>query len=265
MEDRRFSDREGVRVPKPIVYDAAPDGLRYGLREILHGLGYRAPTDQRRILCLAMRTSPDPDNWTDYPNVDDEVVRLLTFGPWYRLLDALERIPLYLSPELTALYYSEMNLLLSEEGVGYRFEYGKLTRVGAEEFHAALDQTRSALGNERFAEALRQLERAVEFRNSRPPDWANAIKEAVNSVEATLQIVYARPGVALTTISSDDFPPELPSGIRQLFRSLYSQGSGTVGARHASIGGNEPTAARAELAIHVAAALHTYAVAELDV
>ena len=39
-----------------------------------------------------------------------------------------------------------------------------------------------------------------------------------------LQIVYERPGVALTTIVSEDLPQELPGGIKQLFRFLYGQG-----------------------------------------
>ena len=56
-----------------------------------------------------------------------------------------------------------------------------------------------------------------------------------------------------------------PRIVKQLLRTLYSQGSGTTGARHASVEGIEPTGPRAELAIHVAAALHAYVVSELDV
>ena len=97
-----------------------------------------------------------------------------------------------------------------------------------------------------------------------PPDWPNAIKEAVNSVEAVLQIIYVRPSVALSTIVTENVSPSVPGGVQRVFKALYSQGSGTVGARHASIGGNDPTAARAELALHIAAALHAYAVAELN-
>lgn len=98
----------------------------------------------------------------------------------------------------------------------------------------------------------------------RPADWANAIKEAVNSVEAVLRIIYSRPGESLTTIVREELPEDVPGNIKGLFKSLYGQGSGTVGARHASIGGNNPSGPRAELAIHVAAALHAYAASELD-
>ena len=163
-----------------------------------------------------------------------------------------------------ATYYQEMNALFAEERIGYRFESGAIVRQGTEEFHGAVRLARIALGDERFAEPRRQFQSGYDFRNRRPPDWPNAIKEAVNSVEGVLQVIYCRPGVSLTTIISENLPAELPGGIKQLFRSLYSQGSGTVGARHASIGGYEPTGPRAELALHLAASLHDYAVSELD-
>ena len=147
-----------------------------------------------------------------------------------------------------------MNALLADEGIGYRFESGQLIRVGTDEFHSAVNSARNSLQGDRFAEPRRQFDRANQFRNSFPPDWPNAIKEAVNS-----------PGVPLTTIMTDSFPSDVPGGIKRLFRALYSQGSGTEGARHAAIGGDQPTASRAELAIHVAAALQAFIVADLDI
>ena len=247
-----------------MTYDDAPDGLRYGIREVLEDLGYTTPKLQRFILCKALRIPPDQYNWTDYPNVENEVVDLIAIEPWYKFFDALERIPKFLPAEQVEEYRHKINALFTEERVGYRFEEDVIVRLGTQEFHSVIEQGLTALEQERFAEARRQFERGYEFRNSLPPDWANAIKEAANSVEAVLQVIYGRPGVSLTTIVSEKFPDQVPNGVRQLFRSLYSQGSGTTGARHASIGGNDPTGARAELALHLAAALHQFAASELD-
>ena len=264
MPGQTFSMRAGFMENGPLVYDDAPEGIRYGLREVLEDLGYAGPTSQRRILCKALRVMPDSGNWSAYPNVDDEVTQLVSIQPWYRFFDALERIGKFLPNENVASYHEKMNELFSEERVGYRFESGSILRMGTVEFHGAVEGALTALQDDRFAEPRRQFQRAYEFRNALPPDWANAIKEAVNSVEGVLQVIYQRPGDALTAIASQNFPDQLPGGIKRLFRDLYSQGSGTVGARHASIGGNEPTGPRAELAIHVAASLHGFAVAELD-
>ena len=248
-----------------MIYDRAPEGLRYGIREVLQVLGFNKPSQQRSILCKALRTFPDTDyNWSEVPNIDDEVSQMLVSTIWYKYLDAIERLPIYLDRFYIGVYYKKMNALFAEEEVGYRFDSGRLVRVGSDVFHATVRAAQSALQDDRFEEPRRQFERANDFRNGRSQDSANAIKEAVNSVEAVLQVIYDRPGVSLTTILSEDLPADLPGSIKGLFRSLYSQGSGTVGARHASIGGNEPTGPRAELAIHVAAALHAFAIAELD-
>ena len=264
MIDQPFSRREGLRTDEPLIYDDSPTQLRYGLREVLEELGFSVPSSQRFILCKALRIMPNRDNWSEHPNIESEVQDLIAVEPWHKFFDAIERIPKFLAEEDVPLYYEKMNALFSEERIGYRLDSGIIVRLGTEEFHEAIRLARIALGSERFAEPRRQFERGYEFRNRRPPDWSNAIKEAVNSVEGLLQVIYSRPSVSLTTITSEDLPPELPGGIKQLFRSLYSQGSGTIGARHASIGGNEPTGPRAELALHVAAALHEYAVNELD-
>ena len=264
MTSQPFSAREGFRGQDPLIYDEVPDGVRYGIREVLMVLGYRTPTAQRRILCGALRVPPDTYNWSDYPNVDSEVASLTSVYPWFKFLDGLERIPLFLSSELVHTYFEKMNELFADESLGYRFDSGNLVRVGTEEFHVAIETARHALQGDKFAEPCRQFERAYQFRNSFPPDWPNVIKESVNSVEAVLQVIFDSPGVALPTIVTQNLPSELPGGIKRMFSALYSHGSGTVGARHAAIGGNEPTGSRAELAIHVASALHAFAVAELD-
>ena len=265
MLNQSFSVREGLGIDTPLIYDDAPDALRAGLREVLDGLGYKTPRSQRSVLSKAFRVIPDSQNWSDYPNIDDEVVKMITTGPWYKFFDALERMRQSLrDDEEVATYYEKMNALFAEERVGYRFETCNIVRIGTEEFHVAVTEAQHALQDARFVEPRRQFERANELRNQRTADWANAIKEAVNSVEAVLQVIYGCRGVALPTIVSQNFSDELPGGIKKLFGSLYSLGSGTVGARHASVGGNEPTGPRAELAIHIAAALHAFAVAELD-
>ncbi len=264
LPDQPFSRRAGHGAEDPVVYGDAPGALRYGLREVLDDLGWTAPSAQRHILCKALRMIPNKYNWSEYPNIESEVQDLIAIEPWYRFFDAMERIPKFLAEEDVATYYQKMNALFAEERIGYRFESGAIVQLGTEEFHTAVGNARIALGDERFAEPRRQFELGYDFRNRRPPDWANTIKEAVNSVEGVLQVIYCRPGVSLTAIISENLPAELPGGIKQLFRSLYSQGSGTVGARHASIGGNVPTRPRAELALHVAASLHEFAVNELD-
>jgi hypothetical protein len=267
LTNQPFSKREGHRGDLPLIYDAAPVALRSGLREVLQDLGHKTPSQQRRILCGAFRVLPDSSNWSEYPNIDREVSELLETEPWYLFFDALERVPKYLDGTIkpyhnsAATYHTKLNLLFAEERIGYRFEGGRIIRVGTEAFHNAVAEARHALQDERFVEVLQQFERACDFRDQIPPDWSNAIKEAVNSVEGLLQVLLDRPRTSLSKIP---LPAELPNGINKMFQALYVHGTQTRGSRHAGIGGDEPTGPRAELALHIAAALHAFAVAELD-
>ena len=111
---------------------------------------------------------------------------LLEKRPWYQFFDALERVPLHLPDGKVKSYHNQMNALFADEGIAYRFELGRIVRRGTEEFREAVTEARHALNDERFQEVLRQFDRACEFRNQIPPDWANAIKEAANSVEGVL-------------------------------------------------------------------------------
>lgn len=137
MADQSFSEREGLRKATPLIYDDAPHQLRYGVREVLTRLDYRTAFAQRGILCSALRTPPDTENWRGQDE-DNEVINLLVKTPWLEFFDALERIPLYVDDAEVELYYDEMNALLADESIGYRFESGELVRVGTEQFHSAV-------------------------------------------------------------------------------------------------------------------------------
>ena len=129
MPDIPFSAREGLRRERELIFDDVPKGVRYGLREVLHGLSRPTPSQQRVILCKAMRVQPDPDNWSDYPNIDLEVAELLFANPWYKFMDVLERLPIYLDQPDRSQYFELMNQLFADEGLGYRFEAGKIHSV----------------------------------------------------------------------------------------------------------------------------------------
>ena len=92
-----------------------------------------------------------------------------------------------------------------------------------------------------------------------PPDYPNAVKEAVNAVEGTLQVVVNMPGTALPTLLSNLNPP-LPSSLKKLYDGLYAYGSASEGARHAGVGGHLPTADEAEIIIHTGAAAIRYVI-----
>lgn len=257
MASDSFSNRYGYAHEKgDLIYENAPEQVRVGLREVLAECSYDSPSPQRAIICKALRIRPDPNNWSEYPNIDYEVDSLIHDCEWFRFYDMCERIAQNMA---SSLFEEKFNKLLREEHVGYQMKEGKMLKIGSKEFDEAVSESRVELGNPRFAVASGQFEKALAFRNSMPPDYPNAVKEAINALEGTLQVLVNMPGTALPTLLSS-LQPSLPSGLKKIYDGLYAYGSASEGARHAGVGGPLPTAGEAEIIIHTAAAATRYVI-----
>jgi len=257
MASESFSQRYGyARERGELIYEDAPEQVRVGLREVLAKCSYDSPAPQRAVICRALRIRPDPNNWSEYPNINYEVDSLIHGCEWFEFYDMCERIAQNIAP---SYFEEEFNRILREEHIGYQMQEGKILKVGSREFEQAVSDARIALGEPRFESALGQFEKALAFRNSMPPDYPNAVKESVNALEGTLQVVMNMLGTALPTLLSS-LAPSLPSGLKKIYDGLYAYGSASEGARHASVGGPLPTAEEAEIIIHTAAAAIRYVI-----
>ena len=49
-----------------------------------------SPPPLRIIICRALRVRPDPGNWSEYPNVWDEVQGLMYGCEWFKVYDIIE-------------------------------------------------------------------------------------------------------------------------------------------------------------------------------
>lgn len=156
----------------------------------------------------------------------------------------------------------KINTLFQEERLGYKFRDDQIEKIGSEEFDQAILQAieQQQIGP-RFEVPLHQLNKALTFRNSMPPDYPNSVKEAVNAVEGVWQVIKEMPGTALPTVLSNLDPP-LPDGLKKIYIGLYGYGSGSEGARHAGVGGHTVDAEEAELIVHCAAAAISYAISK---
>ena len=88
-----FSEREGLRAtPTGIsVRHDAPRALREVLPQLMYGLGWE-PSGLRQVVCQVLMVAPDRGNWSDYPNVADEIDYLLRTCDWYRVYDIAESL-----------------------------------------------------------------------------------------------------------------------------------------------------------------------------
>ncbi len=77
---------------KPItIREEAPEGLRTTILNTAKKLGM-GPKRLRPIICQALNARPDPFNWSEYPNIWDEVQELLYECDWFRVYDIIEDV-----------------------------------------------------------------------------------------------------------------------------------------------------------------------------
>ena len=88
-----FSDRQGYRSGdvEIVVREDAPADLRYGIPQIARILGMSF-TSIREVVCRTLLVLPDPGNWSEIPNVRDEVNYLVGDCPWFKVYDIAEAL-----------------------------------------------------------------------------------------------------------------------------------------------------------------------------
>src|SRR5487761_585668 len=88
-----FSKRQGYTgQPKEITTrEEAPENLRYFVLEAARELDW-APSSLREILCRVLGEVPDSNNWSEFPNVWDEVQRLIYGCEWFKVYDIIEAL-----------------------------------------------------------------------------------------------------------------------------------------------------------------------------
>ena len=88
-----FSDRQGYRpaAAQITVREDAPSELRGAVPLIAKAAGMK-PSAMREVICEVLLVRPDPDNWSEYPNVWNEVAWLMEEAWWYKVYDIAEAL-----------------------------------------------------------------------------------------------------------------------------------------------------------------------------
>ena len=88
---KTFSDRHGFRADdiEITVREDAPRELREAIPLIAKKVGMR-PTKMREIVCEVLLAKPDPGNWSEYPDVWDEVNYHIGKCSWFSVYDIAE-------------------------------------------------------------------------------------------------------------------------------------------------------------------------------
>ena len=257
----RFSQRHGhASADSEItVRDDAPSELRTVLVAIAYEIGLR-PTELRAIACRVLRITPDPDNWSDYPNVDMEVRDALMYCDWFHVYDVIEEIfkvmvgsKLPDSQDSSPEYFSrEVNSYFQQRGIGWQLSDGLIQVRGPVHFEAAVHGAVDSLEHVELRTAQGELREAMKDLSRRPvADLTGAIQHAMAALECVARDLTGESGATLGKIVKDH-PDLLPKPLDQAVEKAWGYASDK--GRHLREG-LLPTYAEAELVVSISGAV----------
>ncbi|MGA2260649.1 MAG: hypothetical protein ABSH28_04345 [Acidobacteriota bacterium] len=261
MNNKRkpFSKRHGftVQPPEIKIREDAPENLRHFVLQIAIELGL-GPSDLRECACAVLHVRPDPNNWSEYPNVWGEVEDLIYGCDWFRIYDFIERVYLRFQKrdkKLAADFEQALNDFFIEQGMGWQMADGEIITRGTEAFEAtvyvaveSLDAAGRNTARDEIHEALTDLSRRPK------PDLTGAIQHGMAALECVARDACGDPKATLGDILKrhpDLLPKPLDTAIEKAWGYASEMG------RHIREG-RQPDRKEAELIVGLAATVSTY-------
>lgn len=206
----------------------APDWLRDLVVTLAYEEKLLNPSDLREFLCRLLLTTPDRGNWSEFPNIDNEVRRLIEDAEWYYVYDLIEWIYKrqaehyrFDAGQIAAQFESSINDCFRRKGVGWQIIEGLIQVRGPAVFeqfvHEAISLTLQSgrnVARKELQESLRDLSRRPE------PEITGAIQHAMAALECVARDVTKEPNLTLGAWlkqNSSVFPQPLGAGIHQLW------------------------------------------------
>lgn len=255
--NRSFSDRHGYRGPEPeiTIREDAPDFLRFQVASIARSCGL-SPTAIRTIVCDILLEVPDPRNWSEYPNIWDEVLGLLRGCEWYKVYDVAEALwrNFEYRPDEQRRFEDDLNRVFREKGIGWELkDPDGIVFRGDPTFAIATEQAVDAFAQSGRYTAAGEVREALKDISRRPdPDRTGAIQHSMAALECVARDMTNTPNQNLgQIINSLALTPPLGDAVHKLW------GYASQNGRHVQEG-RDATAAEAELVVSVACSLAVF-------
>lgn len=238
----RFSEREGIIVPKKILQiEEIDDDLRNSLWNAIK-LGY-----WDRIILNNYHHSPEVDIllkkiWIfyfknrldeipgDFYHFNQKLKKFFFNAKWYEVYDFVEFLPNTFTEEnINTQFIKLVNSFLEKELSGYRFVDKKLVGITSE---VEISSIENALRNESINSYVKKhLAQALSLLSNREnPDYRNSIKESISAVESYFNFKLDDNNITLGQALKkiDNIHPSLIKG----FSNIYGYTSSADGIRH---------------------------------
>ncbi len=266
MNEETFSSRHGFRQAtnaEITVRHDAPHELRGVLVELAYSCGF-GPKSLRSLVCRVLLKRLDPNNWSQYPNIDYEVRELIDNCNWYRVYDVAEEIchkmleaPFSYDPDK---FQAELNMFFFENGIGWQVTNGRIEVRGPEAVQETVNSTKTLLTSTGLKTAQHELHEALVDLSRRPePDISGAIQHSMAALECVAREVTGNPRATLGEIikrNSVLIPKPLDDAVAKAW------GYASEHARHIREG-RLPSYEEAELVVGLCASVSTYLVKKI--
>lgn len=256
---KRFSRRHGFSSSERgrLVHEDAPESLRCGFLQIVHDELDKKPRWLRSVICGVLRVREDPLNWSEYPNIWQEVQDMVHGCDWFRVYDVIEGIYKLLTRAEKKKFEARINDLFIEEGIGWQLVEGEVQVRGDEAFERILSDSVEALDESGMATASSELDEAIRDLSRRPePDLSGAVHHAMSALECVAREVSEDPKPTLGKIIKKH-PDLFPGPVNDAAVKLW--GYASEQARHGRESRNL-TYEEAQLTVGISAVLCQYLV-----
>tara|TARA_R110000751_G_scaffold101602_2_gene195797 strand:- start:14469 stop:15254 length:786 start_codon:yes stop_codon:yes gene_type:complete len=255
--NRFFSDRHGYsgREPEITIREDAPDFLRFQVASIARNCGF-SPSAIRTVVCDILLEVPDPGNWSEYPNIWEEVLGLLRNCEWYKVYDIAEALwrSFEYRPDEQGRFEEDLNRVFREKGIGWQlkdpdgivFRGDPTFAIATEHAVDAFEQTGRYTAAGEIREALKDISRRPD------PDRTGAIQHSMAALECVARDLTNAPNLNLGQIINGlALTPPLGEAVHKLW------GYASQNGRHVQEG-RDASAAEAELVVSVACSLAVF-------
>lgn len=258
-----FSERLGFKPqqePDITVRLGAPNELR-GVVILLAEEFDISPEPLREIICRVLLTRADRNNWSEYPNINDENHQLLDSADWYKVYDIIEAVITHLKRIKGGVesekFASRLNGYFVEKGIGWKIIDGSLEARNPEALEQNIKSATQALSNAGNITAQKELHEALVDLSRRPvPDVTGAIQHSMASLECVFRDVVGNSKATLGELLKK-YPNMIPPPLDQSLDKLW--GYASEFGRHIRED-REPEFSEAQLVVGVCAAVVTYLV-----
>ncbi len=252
-----FSRRQGLfslKEKEITVREDAPEGLRGFIKMAFYDLN-KNPSDLRKITSRVLKTPPDSNNWSEFPNIDLEVGQHLESCEWYLVYDIIEVIIQKLNPKEKELFTKEINEYFITNGIGWKIINGQVETRGDEVFETAVKTVVSVLDVAKLQTAKTEIREALNDLSRRPtPDITGAIQHSLACLECVTREYTGDKKSTLGDLMKK-YPGVIPSPLDQAVTKIW--GFTSEQGRHLREG-EAPEYLEAELVVEVTSAIATY-------